>query len=206
MSITALPDPPSRTDPTNFRSRADALLGALPTFVTEANLLALEAQGNADAAQSSAAVAQSAASVTKWVSGTSYTQGQVAWSPVDFQSYRRKVAGAGTTDPSADGANWALLPAERAWAIKSGAYTAVPGDRLQCDTTSAPFTVTAPSSPSAGQSFTVSDYARKFALNNLTVARNGSNVEGVAEDYICDLAGETRTFVFIDATKGWRVY
>lgn len=38
MPITALPTPPSRADsPSTFSSRADALLGALPTFVTETN-------------------------------------------------------------------------------------------------------------------------------------------------------------------------
>jgi hypothetical protein len=41
MTITALPSPPSRTDPTNFSSEGDAFLGALPTFVTEANALAV---------------------------------------------------------------------------------------------------------------------------------------------------------------------
>lgn len=38
MPISALPTPPSRADsPANFSNRADALLGALPTFVTETN-------------------------------------------------------------------------------------------------------------------------------------------------------------------------
>jgi hypothetical protein len=41
MTITALPSPPSRTDPTNFSSEGDAFLGALPLFVTEANALAV---------------------------------------------------------------------------------------------------------------------------------------------------------------------
>ena len=44
MPITALPTPPSTDDPTNFDSRADTFLAALPTFVTEAN--ALEADLN----------------------------------------------------------------------------------------------------------------------------------------------------------------
>lgn len=38
MTIQALPTPPSRTgSPADFASKADALLGALPTFVTEVN-------------------------------------------------------------------------------------------------------------------------------------------------------------------------
>lgn len=42
----------------------------------------------------------------EWVSGTTYTKGKVVLSPVDFCYYVRKVAGAGTTDPSSDGTNW----------------------------------------------------------------------------------------------------
>lgn len=56
-NITALPTPvPSRADPTNFATRADAFLGALPTFgielntfATEANALAIDVQDNKDA-------------------------------------------------------------------------------------------------------------------------------------------------------------
>lgn len=38
--ITPLPTPPSTTDPSNFSTRADDFLAALPTFATEANDLA----------------------------------------------------------------------------------------------------------------------------------------------------------------------
>jgi hypothetical protein len=41
MPITALPDPPSRLTPDTFRAKADALLAALPTFVTELNEVAV---------------------------------------------------------------------------------------------------------------------------------------------------------------------
>lgn len=37
MTITALPDAPSRSDSATFATKADALLGALPGFVTEMN-------------------------------------------------------------------------------------------------------------------------------------------------------------------------
>lgn len=67
MPITALPTPPSTADPLNFDSRADAFLGALPVFATEANSLATTVNGNAttaaaDAATSTAAAAAAAAS------------------------------------------------------------------------------------------------------------------------------------------------
>lgn len=54
MAITPLPTPvPSRADPANFAARADAFLGALPNFATEANQLAFDV--NQDAVDSSAA-------------------------------------------------------------------------------------------------------------------------------------------------------
>jgi len=128
MAITPLPTPPSRDDPTNFATRADAFLGALPDFATEANALAVDVNADAaDAAQSvldaaaevalaeaavveaetAAAAATAAANVTKWISGTTYTQGAVVWSPTTYLSYRRKSTGGGTTDPSSDTTNWA---------------------------------------------------------------------------------------------------
>lgn len=121
MAITPLPTPPSRNDPTNFSTRADAFLGALPTFATEANALAVDVNADAVAAaaavsdaeaavvdaEAAAAAAAAAANVTKWVSGTTYAEGVAVWSPITYLSYRRKIAGAGTTDPSADSTNWA---------------------------------------------------------------------------------------------------
>lgn len=123
MAITPLPTPPSRDDPTNFAARGDAFLGALPAFAAETNAVAGEVDANAITAAASAASALAAevaaesaaesayqsANVTKWISGTTYTQGQNVWSPTNYLTYRRKTNGAGTTDPSADGTNWAIL-------------------------------------------------------------------------------------------------
>ena len=68
MPITPLPSAPSRQDPTNFNDRADAFLGALPTFATEANAVASEtntASANAVAANNAVIAATN---ITKWLS------------------------------------------------------------------------------------------------------------------------------------------
>ncbi len=57
MVMTPLAAPPSKLDPANFPARADALLTALPTFVTEANAL----EANVVAKEESAAAAKIAA-------------------------------------------------------------------------------------------------------------------------------------------------
>jgi hypothetical protein len=209
MSITPLSTPPTRSDPATFNARADAFLTALPVFATEANALAGEMQADADAAALSEAAATAAAaqaalssSIALWVSGTTYTAGQCVWSPADYQTYRRKTGGAGTTDPSADSANWALLPGDRAWATKTGNYTAVAGDRLHCDTTSGGFAVALPAGPSSGQAVTVDDYASTFANNALTIT---GTVDGDAGGAILDRPG-LYLFIYIDATRGWGMF
>lgn len=75
MPITALPTPPSRSDAANFNTRADAFLGALPAFASEANALATETNGYAANAAASAATAinapgTSATSTTSLAVGT----------------------------------------------------------------------------------------------------------------------------------------
>lgn len=116
MTIDALPTPPNRANPATFADLGDDFLGALPTFATQANALeanvdALEAAAAASAAAAAASAAASAASASApiWVSGTTYAIGDVTWSPINAQSYRRITAGAGTTDPSIDGTNWTLI-------------------------------------------------------------------------------------------------
>ena len=47
MSITPLPDAPSRSNPATFATKGDALLGALAQFVTEANALLAQCNLNA---------------------------------------------------------------------------------------------------------------------------------------------------------------
>lgn len=75
MAITPLPTPPSRTNPSTFSSLADAFLGALPTFATEAN--ALETNVNAKEVLAVAAAANAAASEDVAMAAANY---KGAWS------------------------------------------------------------------------------------------------------------------------------
>ena len=89
--------------------------------------------------------------------------------------------------------------------IKTATFTAANGEGYFCNTTGGAFTVNLPSSPSAGDIVAVADYANTFDTNNLTIGRNGSNIEGSASDSVLNKEGASLTFVYVDATKGWIV-
>lgn len=135
MSLTPITDAPSRgSAPDVFAVKADTLLGvSIPRMITEINVLLptidSAAVSAADAAASAAAAA-AASAATVWVSGTTYTAGNVRWSPTNFQSYRRKTNGAGTTDPSLDPTYWAQI-------TSMPVMTGNAGKVLQTDGTSA---------------------------------------------------------------------
>lgn len=217
-TISALPTPPSRDDPTNFATRGDALLGALPTFVTETNLVAgevnaaaavattkaAEAVLSASNASASEAAAIAASGANLWVSGT-YALGDVRWSPSTFLSYRCKTAGSRTIDPAQDGANWRCLNGDSAWQIKTTTYTAQAGDRIMADTSTGAFTITLPATPAANDRVVIADYAGTFGTNNLTVARNGANVMGFAEDMVISTNNVRVTLEYIDSVQGWKL-
>ncbi len=87
---------------------------------------------------------------------------------------------------------------------KTATFTATAGEGYFCDTAAVgAFTVNLPSSPSAGAVVAVADYANTFDTANLTIGRGGSNIEGEASDFICNVEGSAITLVYVDATKGW---
>jgi len=112
-------------------------------------------------------------------------------------------AGAGAVpsfqDPAAGGSvSW------QTGSIKTANFTAAAGEGYFVNTTSGAITVTLPSSPSAGDIVAVKDYAGTFVDNKVTVARNSSNIDGVAQDGILDENNLAVTFIYIDGTQGWK--
>jgi hypothetical protein len=84
-----------------------------------------------------------------------------------------------------------------------GSNTAVAGEGYFIDTTSNTHTVTLPASPSIGDKIAIKDYAGTFGTNNLTIGRNGNNIQGVANDSLISTNRASLILVYSDATRGW---
>ena len=88
--------------------------------------------------------------------------------------------------------------------IKTGDFTAANGEGYFVDTSSGAVTMTLPSSPSAGNIVGVKDYNGNFATANLTIARNGSPINGGSSANVTiSTAGASILLVYVDATQGW---
>ena len=87
--------------------------------------------------------------------------------------------------------------------VKTSTFTASAGEGYFLNTTSGAFTINLPASPSAGDLVGIKDYANTADTNNITIGRNGSNIEGVANDFVISVEGGSITLIFVDATKGW---
>ncbi len=98
-----------------------------------------------------------------------------------------------------------LIASDIAWqsTVKTGDFTAVSGEGYFVDTSSGAITATLPSSPSSGDFVAFKDYATNFATNNLTIARNGSNIQGNANNSVLDTNRASVVLVYVDSTEGW---
>jgi hypothetical protein len=89
-------------------------------------------------------------------------------------------------------------------AVKTADFNAVAGEGYFVDTDSVgAVTATLPGSPSAGDTIAFKDYAANFGTNALTIARNGNNIQGVANDSEISTNRASIVLVYIDGTKGW---
>ena len=87
--------------------------------------------------------------------------------------------------------------------VQTTGFTAVAGNGYFVDTTSGAITVTLPASATLGDQIAIKDYAGTFASNNLTIGRNGHNIQGVANDSLISTNRASLLLVYVDSTKGW---
>lgn len=83
-------------------------------------------------------------------------------------------------------------------------YTASAFDVILVDTTSAR-QVTLPATPTRGDKVKIIDVVGDAKTYNITVLRNGSNINGVAEDVIMDVNFSVILLIYDDISNGWHI-
>jgi hypothetical protein len=254
VAISALPTPPTTSDPTSFDARADATLVAQQTMVPQINSAAAATYTNALAAFESATIAvttiasviASAATIATSTTsntvalatgsyviqtGKAFAVGQFiviasTASPTNYMVaqitaynssngalsiFASNIGGSGTFSDwtisltAASVANSVILKTSATTNILTSAAQLVIATAYECNTTASAFTVTLPASPNVGDWIMLTDHAGTCATNNLTVVRNGKNIQAVAEDLIIDINNISVMLVYINTAKGWAV-
>jgi hypothetical protein len=84
------------------------------------------------------------------------------------------------------------------WEVKTANYTASTKDQLICNHASTAFTITLPSSPSAGNTVTV----KNVGAATITIGRNSEPINSEAADGTL-FTNSAVQLVYVDGTIGW---
>ena len=108
-----------------------------------------------------------------------------------------------TTDGSGN-LSFATVSGGAAWqAVVTSSLTVVAKAGYFVNTSAAAITTTLPASATIGDFISFIDYSGTFDTNNLTVGRNGHNIQGSATDLTVATERAGFTLVYVDATQGW---
>ncbi len=127
-------------------------------------------------------------------------------------SYICKAASTGNNPSSAgvEHASWAFLAkgtdaVGMAWnAVQTADFTASSANGYHVDTSGGGIAITLPASPSEGDEIRIVDTTKSFHLNMVSLLRNGSNIEGIAEDWNFWCKG-TDVLLSYETTRGWLI-
>ena len=104
--------------------------------------------------------------------------------------------GSQLTGISGSGMSWVIANSNATMSTNSGYFV---------DTTGGAKTMTLPTSVTIGDTVRINDLAGTFGANNLTVARNGSNIQGVADDLVVSVNQSSFGLVYSNGTYGWKL-
>jgi len=91
------------------------------------------------------------------------------------------------------------------WNIASSNATMSASNGYFVDTSGGAKTMTLPSSATLGDTIRINDLAGSFSTNNLTVARNGHKIQGIADNLLVDVDQSSFGLVYSNSTYGWKV-
>jgi len=104
-----------------------------------------------------------------------------------------------------NGSAWTGLGGGNPWASTSSSITVAANDRYFVDTSGGAVTITLPASPQTGDQVRLLDLASTFDTNNLTIGRNGNNINGAAADLVVSTEDSALGLVYTGATYGWKL-
>jgi hypothetical protein len=105
----------------------------------------------------------------------------------------------GPTGPTGPSGPQGATGAAPGWTKITTTYTASTNQQLIANTANGAFTVTLPAGPSVGNIVKITD-GYDWTANNLTVAGNGSTIEGSVNDLLIDIKGVTVEFIYDGST------
>ena len=88
-------------------------------------------------------------------------------------------------------------------AVKTSSFTAVAGEGYFVNITGVVLPSTLPASATIGNEVSIIDYAGTADTNNITIGRNGHNIQGAASDMTVSTERAAFTLVYVDSTQGW---
>jgi hypothetical protein len=91
------------------------------------------------------------------------------------------------------------------YTVVTSARTLEAADLIAADTSGGAFTLTLPANPSNGDAVDIFDFSETFDTNPLTIARNGSRIESLEDNLVCNVEGAYFTLIYTGATRGWQV-
>ena len=127
------------------------------------------------------------------------SDGDMWFNSLNTQLYIRYNDGSSTQWVQAIAAGTGSSP----WAEKSTAYTVVAGEKLFVDCSAATVTVTLPSTAALGDEIRIIDATGNSSTNNITIARNGHNIQGDASDLTIDTDRAAFGLVYYNVSQGW---
>lgn len=116
---------------------------------------------------------------------------------------------ANPTEPSNlvwdNGIKWSAPDFAEGWKSISSAYFAKEGEKLSVNSASGVVVITLPSTPNQFAEIIFADQSGSWGTNNVTILRNGSFIEGVADDLVLNTNWPTQIVLRYEGST-WRVY
>jgi hypothetical protein len=144
------------------------------------------------------------ASGSAGANGASGSAGPTGATGVGINGASGFVGSNGATGPAGTNGATGTAGSVQNWTLKTTTYTAVNKDSIAANTSGGAFTITLPATPSSGDFINIADSGHSFDTNNLTIARNGSTIELLAEDLVADVANIFITLIYDGTT--WKVF